>query len=145
VGRMARVRMTRAPAEGAAEFGFAGECIPFHDRRAVHRRRIVRQGGGWRVEDVVEGAQGAPLRSFLHLHPRFALQADGETVIARSATENVSIGVWGVDQVRLASGEEGPEQGWYSCRFGERTPAPVVVMEIDRNDGRGFGYELRPL
>ncbi|HKP75220.1 MAG TPA: heparinase II/III family protein, partial [Longimicrobiaceae bacterium] len=144
VVRMARVRMVQAPEEGAAEFAFAGECIPFHDRRAVHRRRIARQGDAWRVEDAVDGAAGAPLRSFVHLHPRFEPRVEGSTVIASAGEEQVAIATWGADRVRLARGEEAPAQGWYSPRFGERTPAPVVVLEIERNDGRGFGYELRP-
>jgi hypothetical protein len=55
------------------------------------------------------------------------------------------VDAWGADRLRIARGEQSPPQGWYSPRFGERTPSPVLVMEIDRNDGRSFGFELHPL
>jgi uncharacterized heparinase superfamily protein len=145
VGRMARVRFAEVPAEGAAGFAFAGECVPFHDRRAAHRRRIERRGGAWRVEDRVEGAAGAALRSFVHLHPRCELRIEGARAIASSAEGRVEICTWGADRLRALRGESDPAQAWYSPCFGERTPAPVLELEIDRNDGREFGYELRPL
>lgn len=145
VARMARVAMTQAPVEGSAGFAFAGEYAPYHAPRAAHRRRIERRGCAWRVEDRVEGADGAKVRSYLHLHPRFEARVDGERVTAVSDEGSVAVDAWGADRLRIARGEQSPPQGWYSPRFGERTPSPVLVMEIDRNDGRSFGFELHPL
>lgn len=144
VGGMATVRAVEWSGEGSAGFGFTGECVPFHSRRATHRRTVTRLGAGrWKVEDRVEGAGEQTVRSYLHLHPRFEARVDGSRVVAVSGDETVVVETWGADRVRVARGEEGPAQGWYSPRFGARLPAPVVELEVGREGGRGFGYEIR--
>jgi uncharacterized heparinase superfamily protein len=143
VGRMARVRAGEVPADGAGEFRFSGECRPYHDRRAAHLRRLERRGGAWRVEDRVRGAAGAPLRAFIHFHPAFELRVDGDAAVATSAGATVGVRTWGADRLRVARGELDPAQGWHAPRFGAAVPAPVLVLEIDHNDERGFGFELR--
>jgi len=142
VGRMARVRATELPAEGADAFRFAGECVPYHDRRAAHLRVVERTGDGWRVDDRVRGAGGAPLRAFYHFDPAFELRVEGATVTAVSPRVTVRARAWGADRVRVARGETSPALGWQARRFGAAVPAPVLVLEIDHNDGRSFGCEL---
>jgi len=143
VGGLARVRALEWSPEGSGAFLFAGECAPYHDPRAAHQRRIERRGAAWRVEDRVRGAAGARLRSRLHLHPDFAVRVDGGRATAVSGGERVVVDSWGADRVRVVTGAEEPAQGWFSPRFGVRTPAPVLELEVDHNDGRSFGFEVR--
>ena len=144
VARMAAVRALESPREGETGFRLTGEARPYHDPAAVHRRTVERIGAGeWRVSDRVEGAAGASLRSCLHLHPSFEVTVEGNRARAMSADAAVEIEMRGVDRVRVARGEREPAQGWYAPRFGTALPAPVLVMEIDANDGRDFGYTLR--
>ena len=143
VARMAKVRMLETSPEGSGGFAFAGECAPYHAPRAAHRRRIERRGAAWRVEDRVDGAEGAMIRSFLHLHPRFQARVDGEGMTAESAEGSVAVRAWGAGRLRVARGDDA--QGWYSPRFGARLAAPVLELQIDRNDGRSFGFEIRPV
>jgi hypothetical protein len=93
----------------------------------------------------VEGARGERLLSWLHLHPGWAAVADAAGVTARRGELAVRIEPFGVDAVRLASGEREPAQGWHSPRFGVALPALAVEMEVNANDGRAFGYAVRLL
>jgi uncharacterized heparinase superfamily protein len=145
VGGMARVRVLEAPEEGAAAFALAGECSPWWSRRVAHRRRVTAGAGRWRVDDRVLGAEGARLRSFVHLHPEMEVRVEEGRVLASSPRGVVVLEPWGHDRLRIARGERNPDQGWYAPRFGAPLAAPVVEMEILENDGRGFGYEIRPL
>lgn len=143
VARMAEVRALETPVEGSAEFRFRGECRPYHDRSAAHVRLVAREGDGWRIEDRVEGAPGAALHSFVHLHPAFTAEVEGSRVVARSDRMRVTIDTHGADAVRVGRGGEGAAEGWYAARFGGAVPAPVVMLEVAANDGRAFGYTIR--
>jgi len=126
-------------------YRFEGACRPYHDRRAVHRRRVERGAEGWRVTDRVEGARGRRLVSWVHLHPAWTAVVDGNGVTAERAGTAVRIEPFGVDAVRVACGETGPAQGWHCPRFGVALPAPVVEMAVEANDGRAFGCAIRVL
>lgn len=144
VGRMASVRAARS---GAADGGFAfdGSYHPYHDAGAVHRRTIRGGGGAWRVADGVQGAHGASLVAFLHLHADFDVAAEDGRWTARAPGAVVRIEPFGVDAVRLVRGERDPAQGWYCPRFGTALPAPVLELHVHRNDGREFGCLIRHL
>ncbi|HEU4559633.1 MAG TPA: heparinase II/III-family protein, partial [Longimicrobium sp.] len=142
VGGMARVRALETPPPGGA-FRLAGECRPWWDARVAHRRVVGRvEGGRWRVEDRVEGAPGAPLRAYFHFAPEFEVRVEDGGFVAVSPAVTVRGTAWGADRMRVARGERAPDQGWYFVRFGPGVPAPVLILEIDHNDGRGFGVEL---
>ena len=144
MGRRARV-VEAAGEEDSVGYRFSGAYQPFYSPSVLHQRRIERDSAGWLVTDRVEGRPGAPVTSYLHLHPDFRVRADGERWIASDGPLEVLIEPRGVDQVRLRVGERDPDQGWYCPRFGVALPAPVLEMEVYRNDGRPFGYRLRPL
>src|SRR5690606_26497950 len=85
--RMAR----RAEVESASctetrdGFRFEGAYRPYHDSSALHQRVITKENGSWIVTDTVMGATGAPLQSFLHLHPDFrVVEAEGQIVDRKS-------------------------------------------------------------
>jgi hypothetical protein len=97
------------------------------------------------VTDRVEGARGARLVSWLHLHPGWAVAADEAGGTATRGETSVRIEPFGVDAVRVAVGEREPAQGWHCPCFGVALPAPVVEMAVHANDGRAFGCAIRLL
>jgi hypothetical protein len=140
LARRAHIRETRFdPAASRLE----GAYSPYHDAGAVHRRVVERVDGGWQVTDRVEGAQGALLRSFVHLHPDFEALADGLTVRGRAGSDGVVIETFGADSLRVVRGDRNPDQGWYSPEFGAAFPAPVVELSVAANRGEPFGYVVR--
>jgi uncharacterized heparinase superfamily protein len=144
VGRMAEAGpATSRVLDGA--FLFEGSCRPYHARRTAHRRTIGGADGDWRVTDRVEGADGAPLAGFLHLHPDFEVRVEQGAFVARAPGTTVWIEPFGADRVRVAAGERSPAQGWYCPQFGTALPAAALEMKVERNDGREFGYRIRRL
>jgi uncharacterized heparinase superfamily protein len=129
--------------DGAGGYRFAGCYRPYHDRRCEHRRTIERQAGAWVVTDRIVGAQGAPLSSFVHLHPEFSLQQEGHCYVARTAAHTILIEPFGVDHVLIHRGERTPAQGWYCPEFGRALPSAVLELQVDANLGSPFGYSIR--
>ncbi|HEU0298443.1 MAG TPA: heparinase II/III family protein [Longimicrobium sp.] len=145
--RMARRARLLGASQGQAEAGwwFRGAYRPYHDAGAAHHRTVTRDAEGWRIADRVEGAAGARIESFLHLHPEWAVEGEGTGFVARRGSAAVRIEPFGGDGLRVAMGEREPAQGWWCPRFGEAVPAPVLVLSIDRNDGRESGWTIRVL
>lgn len=141
VARMARVHCARVQAQ-ADGMRVEGACTPYHDRRAVHRRVVEGAGEVWIVTDVVDGAAGAPVESFLHLHPDFTVECDGSVFMARAGEVVVWIETFGFDELEVVRGAREPVQGWYFDEFGKAEPASALVMRVRRNDGRRFGYRI---
>jgi uncharacterized heparinase superfamily protein len=142
VARRARVRSAMAAADGA-RWLFQGECSPYHSPGAVHARRIQRVAPGeWRVTDRVDGADGARMESFLHLHPRFQVRPRDGGFIAEAADCRVGIEPFGWEEARVARGEETPPLGWYFPDFGRAEAAPVLVFTRAAGPGDS-GYRLR--
>jgi hypothetical protein len=142
--RLARRASVRdAKLQARSGFRFLGAYSPYHDARCIHRRVIERQADGWRIEDRVEGAPGAPLQGFIHLHPDFQARIDGDTVIATAGTMEVSVRTFGADAVVIHRGEKEPAQGWHCPEFGVALPAPVIELRVERNDGHAFGCTVR--
>jgi uncharacterized heparinase superfamily protein len=119
-----------------------GRYRPYHARRSVHARRIEAGAGRWRITDRVEGARGAPLHSFLHLHPDWTLVPGEDRLTATDGTRQVTIRSFGADAMRMVRGSEAPVQGWYCPEFGRALPAAVLELTVHHNDGREFGYEI---
>lgn len=124
---------------------FQGGCRPYHDARTLHRRVIEVDAGGCRVTDRVEGSAGAPLESYLHLHPDFDIRREGSAWVARRADgTSVVVRVHGADEVTVHAGERDPVQGWHLPAFGQALPAPVLRLRVHANDHREFGYGIAP-
>ncbi|HEX2190360.1 MAG TPA: alginate lyase family protein [Longimicrobiaceae bacterium] len=118
---------------------------PYHDRRAVHHRTVERGAGEWTVTDRVDGAAGAPLQSWLHLHPDGTVRVEDGGVTALLPGVEVRVEPFGVDRVEVVRGARGPVQGWHCPEFGCAVPAPAVEMRVERNDGASFGYRIRAI
>jgi uncharacterized heparinase superfamily protein len=143
--RMARrARVLGARIEAAAgEVVFSGAYTPYWSRAVVHAREIRGGAGLWRVTDRVSGADGAPLQSFLHLHPRWEATVEDGRVVAKDGARTVVVEPFGVDRVVVLRGERAPVQGWHCPEFGRALPAPAVEMQRDRHDGGPFGYMIQ--
>jgi hypothetical protein len=143
-----RVQVQEAPQRSAEwrtdgeKFVFSGTYSPYHDPRAVHERTLERAPGHLVVRDRVYGAAGAPLRSFLHLHPAWDVALVDGRLVARAGDAQVVLEPFGVDRVRIVRGERDPVQGWHCPEFGRALPAAAIEMEIDHNDGREFGCHI---
>jgi uncharacterized heparinase superfamily protein len=142
--RMARrARVIRGSARSEqGEYIFTGAYRPYHDRGASHERELRYGAGRLIVTDRVDGAMGAPLESFLHLHPDFTAERSGDRVVARAGAMSVTIEPFGIDGLSLHRGEREPVQGWYCPRFGVAIANAVLVMRVDRNAGQPFGYRI---
>jgi hypothetical protein len=145
--RMARRARLLGASHGAAPGGyrFQGAYRPYHDATAAHHRVVTRDAAGWRIADRVQGAAGARIASFLHLHPEWTVEAEAGGFVARRGSAVVRVEPFGADAVRVARGEREPAQGWWCPRFGQAVPAPVLVLSIERNDGRESGWTIRVL
>ncbi len=157
----ATFRMARRPRKitgravlDGAELRFEGSYRPYHHRRATHVRRIEGRAGRWRVTDRVDGAPGARLKSFLHLHPDWTVERAGGRLLARtrdavgaggSGAAVVAIQPFGMDALRIVEGEMDPVQGWHCPEFGKALPSPALELTVERNDGREAGWEIELL
>jgi uncharacterized heparinase superfamily protein len=133
--------------EKSGQFEFEGACRHYHDRRAVHRRKIRLRDHELTVTDTVEGAVGRPLTSRLHLHPEFRVEALGAGFLAQSehaaAVVRVRIEPFGASDVSVRRGERNPVQGWYCPEFGLALPAAAIEATVAANEGRPFGWRIR--
>jgi uncharacterized heparinase superfamily protein len=114
--------------------------------RAVHRRRIVsRSGGGWEILDRVRSHAPCVVRAFLHLAPdlTFDLEALG-AVVMRGGARVAHLKWDGFDGVSVLRGEVRPIQGWVFPGFGERRPAPVLILDGRCEGDARFRLEIDP-
>ncbi|HEV2146727.1 MAG TPA: alginate lyase family protein [Longimicrobiaceae bacterium] len=118
---------------------------PFHERRIVHHRTVERGAGDWTVTDRVEGAEDAPLQSYLHLHPEAAVVVEDGGITARLPGVTVHVEPFGTDRLDVVRGARDPVQGWYCPEFGCAVPAAAIEMHVERNNGGVFGYRIRTI
>jgi len=122
-------------------YTFTGAYTPYHDGRAVHTRRIEARRGRWLISDRVDGAADRRLAAFLHLHPDWVAERQGDQLLARCAEAAVVVEPFGVDEWKLAAGED--PRGWYCPAFGVATPAPTLELSVRRNHAQEFGCTIR--
>jgi uncharacterized heparinase superfamily protein len=149
VARMAEVRRVEGPTGRAAGeregpvFHFRGACVPFHDRKVVHVREIRLESGVLRIVDEVEGGEGREVETFLHLHPRWAVELRGGQLRAWDGERELQIDTMGLDGVELLQGRMDPVQGWYLPAMGEAHPSFVLVGRATLGAEHRFGFALR--
>jgi hypothetical protein len=108
----------------------------------MHRRTVVAQDGRVLVTDRIDRAKGRGLVSYLHLHPDWRVELEGGRVTARRDSHDVRIETFGVDDVRVVTGQQSPVQGWYFPRFGVAMPAPCLECTVRRGRDEPFGYRI---
>jgi hypothetical protein len=128
---------------GTGEFRFEGAYRPFHARDARHRREVTFVAGALRVSDVVDGARGAVLESFVHFHPDVRVVQGPSGIVASAGALHVTVEPFGVDAVALVRGSRDPVQGWYCPEFGKAIEQSVLVLRVRANEGLPFGYRIR--
>lgn len=152
-GARASVVDRKVGGAGARHYHFEGAYRPYHDRGAVHHRAIGFSDDELVVTDVVEGAAGATLESFVHFHPDVALtrapRGEHESVIdARwmawpGHPSRATVEPFGVDEVDEVRGAKDPVQGWHCPEFGKAIEQSVLVLRVRANAGKPFGYRIR--
>jgi hypothetical protein len=142
LARQARVRNVEFAA-GGNEFQFVGEYSPYYAADVFHRREVTRLDDGWHFRDTVTGWEDVSIQSFLHFHPDLEVREEEGRFIASHSELLVEVMPFGFDRAALGRGTSAYPQGLYCPEFGVSLPAPVLVMEIDRNDGCEFGYTIR--
>lgn len=151
-GARATMAGTTAAGDRTRHYRFEGSYRPFHDGRALHRRRIEFFADELVVTDLVEGAPGARLESFVHFHPDATLiraaAADGAAGSDFRASwpggaSPLVVEPFGVDEVEEVRGAKDPVQGWYCPEFGKAIEQSVLVLRVRANAGKPFGYRIR--
>ena len=149
VARMAEVERVEDPdgpqddrGEGSL-FRFQGWCAPYHARNVRHVRRIRLDPGALLVLDEIHGGEGHRVESFLHLHPRWELESDGEGVRGWDGERELYIDPLGMDEVEVIRGRLDPVQGWYLPAMGEAHPSAVVVGRARIQARHPSGFRLR--
>ncbi len=138
---------------GATHDGFAhlaSQAAP--GARLRHRRHVFcLPGRFWLVCDQVLGTGACDLESFIHFHPDVALKAACRGRVAFLAGRSddawlqvVPAGAHAVHVVHGLDASEGPPQGWYAARHGERRPASVLSLAAEARLPYVFGYALVP-
>jgi hypothetical protein len=112
--------------------------------RAVHRRRITsRAAGGWTVHDRVRSRRPCRVRSHLHFAPDLDVRLSGRVArVVRGAEIVAEVRTRGFTGATVVRGEVRPIQGWVFPRFGEKRPAPVLVLEARCVGDAGFRMEI---
>lgn len=132
----------------AQQWSFEGACQPYFDRRLIHRRRILRMTNGeWVIEDTAREGRARRAESFIHLHPDISarrLKPDSLTIACQSGDAVFIIEPFGVTGVEIVSGAAAPVQGWRFPEFGVAQPAPTICFTYEVEEGRSFGYRIRP-
>ncbi len=127
---------------GPSGYRLVAACSP-HGTTAIHRRTFHREPAGWRIEDRVEGGTGETIDSFLHLHPDFHGERQGNAWVFSDGSTTVEVIPRGYDAAVLVVGESDPPQGWHCPRFGTALPAPTLHFRIEHNRGGLHGYTIR--
>lgn len=110
--------------------------------RATHRRAVVRAGERyWLFVDDVLGRGTERIRLFWHLLDA-PYEVRGSHVALRTEQGAATLAVWcgaSAAQFEVVRGRETPPvQGWNSLYYGQRTPAPTVVVEVTAELPRRF-------
>ncbi|CAN5653574.1 N/A [soil metagenome] len=120
---------------------FTGAYSPYYSSRVLHTRRIRIWDDGLQVEDSVEGAEGATIRSFVHLHPDVRLEVSGGHVGLAFKSGFASVDLVNVGRMRVLQGKTGKTQGWHAAQFGVAQAA--TVLELHPEDSAAtFGYRI---
>lgn len=148
VARMAAVEREEGPRSGEGKgeadllFHFKGACTPYHTPGLRHLRRFALAPGTLLVVDQIPGGAGRRVQTFLHLHPRWGVTVEGDSLTARDGEREMRIEALGLDRVEVVRGRMDPVQGWYLPAMGEAHPSAVVVGSATLGDGDVLGFRL---
>jgi len=118
-----------------------------HDGFRPHlHRRCFEYGpaGFWLIRDTVMGPGAIEAESFVHIHPDFTVERNGDTWIISGDAGAVAFLVVDCDEACVVKGAHNPVQGWYFPAFGVAHPAPVLVLRRSGSAPLSFGYVIVP-
>lgn len=111
----------------------------------LHRRTILgADAGHWLVLDQLQGGQAVQAESHVHFHPQVVLQEwDERSWRAEWPQGEMWLTAFGFTGHRIVRGRTSPfPQGWYSERFGSKTPNTALSLKVEGPLPRSFGYLL---
>ena len=112
----------------------------------LHRRVLWWEKGlFWFVLDEVYGKGRIRAKSFVHLHPSLTFEPTGHRAFQIHRRSELVLGMrsFGNDTQQIVTGrEEGEIQGWYSEKFGEKTPNSVLCLGKESKSPFCFGYVI---
>jgi hypothetical protein len=101
---------------------------PFVGPRYLHHRSIFGGDHWWIVRDTVEGHNGAPVRSRLHLHPAVDPSLDSTGRVRLTVGDEVGfVHPLGATRISITTGQ-------YFPRFGVATDRPVIELHAGETD-----------
>jgi hypothetical protein len=114
----------------------------------THHRRVTldgKDGVALLVEDWLECKQAHDVELFWHAAPGATLtRVEHRTWRLDAGTQPVWLTVEGPDvKAAVVIGRESPPQGWVSCRFYERSPAPVLTACVRLSPGQVLRTVIR--
>lgn len=98
----------------------------------IHRRALSWHPGLQKliIQDELIGNGDYSIELFFHVHPkRTVTQRTGNTVRIEGTGYYVDITFSDHLTLQVANGEDNPIIGWYSPRFGEKIPCPVICAK----------------
>ena len=144
VGARAMVRGIdcRGDLERAA---ISATCVPFHDNRISHTRQIERTDRQVLITDIVNGAAGRLVESFLHFDPRWEARSVSErSIVLNHGDMTVTVELDGPAQCSFHHGETGSRIGWHAVGFNDLRPAWSVRMSELRYRERQWRITIIP-
>lgn len=117
-------------------FGYAAASIAGfgHLRRPMrHSRCLLLARDRYVLIVDVMNAKGAHEYELLwHVAPEHAIRVDRDGLVCTDDPDGPNFWLRTIGsvrpQTRLAIGETDPIQGWHSCRYGHKTPAPTIIQ-----------------
>lgn len=109
----------------------------------THRRRFeLHDDGVLVVRDHLEGRGTHACAVLLHLHPEATIEWLDAGVRIRRDAQSLVVTWAELPAPQVVTAAMSPVQGWYSSRFGERQPAPVLVWSMTATLPRTFAVTV---
>jgi len=111
-----------------------------------HRRSVAFiKPDYWIITDELTGRGAHRFEFFFHFAPSIDLKPwNGAWLACKDGRQLVLVPPEGGLEIRLATGETSPLQGWYSEDYGHRQPAPVLIGTAQSKTPARFHWVLRP-
>lgn len=144
IGARAEVFNQRVSGD-ASEFVASAAVRPYHSRVAEHSREVSRRGRTLKVVDVVAGAAGRCVESFVHFSPEWEAVAAGEGRFElRHPLASASVKVEADADATLHRGEFNPTIGWRAVGFNRVVPSWTLRLRATCYTGRPWKLTFSP-
>jgi len=127
------------------DFSASGSVRPYHARSIEHSRQFSRLGRTLSITDVVTGANGRCVESFVHFAPDWEAEAVGVGRFElRHRLTSVAVTVIADADTTLHRGENNPSIGWRAVGFNRVVPSWTLRLRAAQYDGRPWKLTFSP-